>query len=554
MIAGQKARYAQGQNTQSVGVSAPVDGIIATGLFQGQSGGVADRGAGGPSAAIWLYNMVAAEYGCRVRQGSREFAINIPTSEGVGKGEVRCVMYYNSVIAGGSVDKIFACTDLGIYDVTNGGAGPHVQALEWPSQEGDAGWSVALNYTNVAGAHYLLVCDEANGYWIYDGAVWQAGTFTGGPSAPDPADLVHITEWNGRIWFVEKNTARAWFLDPLALEGDITALDVGSRFKDGGHLVQCSTWSLDDGAGMDDKFVMISSAGDVLVWAGLDPTTASDLTLVGRWSVGSVPEGRRVLSDWGGDVAILSTQGVITLTALLSGTSTLSSEKFLTQNISQYVRGVMEDTLDFYGWSMEQVPRQGIVIFSVPNGSKFSGGLPIQFVLDTSTSSWSMFRGLDMLSMSRYGSEFLFGTSDNRLMLHTGTLDNVPLGGQTGEAVSFSILTHYSGLGQASIWKRPQYIRPYWVGSQQPTFNIQIRFDFDIEELRKSPAYLPKDLSQWDSAIWDNALWEGTAQSYLETIGLNGMGRHMAIAVRGNSVADLTLVGFDIMYDTGGMM
>ena len=552
MIAGQKARNPQGQNTQSVGVPAPVDGIVATGLFQGTggSGGNIAEGEKGPASAIWLYNMVAAEFGCRVRAGSRDFATNIPSSGGV--GQVRATLFFNSVISGGANDKIFACTDLGIYDVTAGGIGPHAQVLEWPNQEGAAGWCVALNYTNVGGSHFLLVCDEDNGYYIYDGATWSQGTFTG-DDQPNPADLVHLTEWNGRIWFVEKNTARAWFLDPLALGGDITPMDVGNRFKDGGHLVQSSTWTLDDGAGMDDKFIMISSAGDVLVWAGIDPTVASDLTLVGRWTVGAVPQGRRVMSDWGGDVAILSTQGVITITALLSGTSSLDPDQYLSKNISQYVRAEMRRTLNQYGWAMEQVPTQGISIFSVP---QVEGGstAPIQFVLDTSTSSWSMFRGLDMVSMTRFDGEFLFGTSDGKIQLHTGTLDDIGLDGVSGEAIAFSLLTHYSGLGNAAQWKRPQFIRPYWVGAQQPVFNIQIRFDFDTEELNQGPAYLPKTLSQWDTAIWDTDVWEGTAQSYLETIGVNGMGRHLAIAIRGNATNDLSYVGADVMYDQGGLL
>ena len=155
-----------------------------------------------------------------------------------------------------------------------------------------------VNYTNVAGDHFLLIADEANGYYIFDGTVWAAGTFTGSPK-PLATDLVHLTEWQGRIWFVERDTARAWFLDPLALTGDITPMDVGSRFKKGGHLVQNGTWTLDDGAGMNDRFVQVSSSGDVLVWQGTNPATAADISLLGRWYVGKVPEGRRVMSDWG---------------------------------------------------------------------------------------------------------------------------------------------------------------------------------------------------------------------------------------------------------------
>jgi len=547
-------RKAQGQATNSVGVPAPIKGIVATGLFGGHSASA--EGDTGVDSAIWLYNLIAGEYGVRVRQGSRETVTNIPDSEGP-NGDIRSIMFFNSIVAGGAADHVFAVTDMGIHDVTAGGAGPWVLGdlasdFIWPNQGGNAGWATALNYTNVGGDHFLLITDEDNGYWIFDGTEWTAGTFTGSPK-PDADKLVQIVEWNGRIWFVEKNSARAWFLDPLSLTGDITPMDVGSRFKEGGHLVQNSTWSLDSGDGMDDKFVMISSGGDVLVWEGIDPTTAADLVLVGRWAVGSVPEGRKVMSDWGGDVLIMSTSGLVTCSALLRGRADLDNNQFISKNISQYLRAEMAGSLNVYGWSLLQVPHQNITIVSVPTPPLVSRA-PIQFVLDTSSNAWSMFRDLDIRCQVQSGHTYLFGTSNGRIMSMEGTTDEILLDGSSSKAITFSMLTHYSGLGMAANWKRPQWIRPYWIGSAQPVFSVQIRYDFDLTELLNSPPFVELDVATWDSAIWDNALWAGNAQSYLETIGVNGMGRHIAVAYRGEATNELTYVGADIMFDRGGLL
>jgi hypothetical protein len=552
----------QKQRTESAGITAPLKGIIATGAYQGGGLGVGAEGSGaaaegdmGVESAIWLYNMIPGEYGCRIRPGSRDFAIDIPDSFGP-NGEVRTILYYNSIISGVIQDHIFAVTDQGIHDITAGGAGPWdlTGASEqiWPNQAGPAGWCTSLNYTNVAGDHWLLLCDEANGYWIFDGTAWATGTFTGSPT-PLAANLVQIVEWNGRIWFVERDTARAWFLDPLALEGTITPMDVGNRLKDGGHLVQISTWTVDDGDGIDDKMVMISAAGDVLVWQGIDPTTAADLLLVGRWTVGTVPEGRKLMSDWGGDVLILSTAGLITVSALMSGVSTLNNEKYLSRNINQYIRLEMRNSLEQFGWSIELVPSDGIAIVTIPQPTGTTRA-PIQFVLETTTNSWCMFRDLDMVCQTRVGAQLQFGTSDGRVMLLQGTLDNALLDGSSAEAIDFSMLTHYSGLGEASTWKRPQFIRPYWVGDSQPAFHIQVMFDFDLGEILTAPAYTETGLAEWDAAIWDADIWAGTAQSYLETIALSGMGRHLAVAIRGNSTNLLTYVGADVMFQKGGML
>ena len=536
-------RRAQPNLTSDVGIPAPVKGIIAAGLY----GGTADIG---PESAIWLFNMIPGEYGVTVRQGSREFATGLLDSAAQ-PADVRTVMYYNNITAGGGNDFAFAVTDAGIYDITGGGAGPFTLALTWPNQGGDAGWCSYMNYTNVNGDHFILVCDEANGYYIFDGTTWTQGTFIGNP-APNAVDLVQITEWQARIWFVERDTATAWFLDPLALEGQITPFDVGTRFKKGGHLVQNSSWTMDDGEGMDDKFVQISSSGDVLVWSGVDPTVSTDLLLVGRWFIGAVPEGRRVMSDWGGDVAIISTMGVVKISSLLRGDNALNSESHISANITRYIRAEMALVRDEFGWSMESDPASSISIISVPQRDESVP--PIQFVINTITKAWCMYRDLDMRSMDKNVTGFYFGTSDGRVMRTDSVADDISLDGLSAKAINFSFLTHYWHMEQPAIWKRPQFIRPSWIGSAQPIYSIAIEFDFSLEELPVAPVGSPVGGADWDDAEWDLNLWQGTAQRYFETKGLIGMGRHLAVAVRGNSSARLAYIGSDLIFDTGGSL
>ena len=133
----------QQQNTQPVGISAPINGIVATGVYIGAAA-TGGEGGIGTESAIWLYNMIAGEYGCRVRPGSRDFATNIPDSGGT-DGEIRTVMFYNSIVAGGGNDFIFAVTDLGIYDmrgwlVSRPVAGEHLgagsHAVLWNGRNG----------------------------------------------------------------------------------------------------------------------------------------------------------------------------------------------------------------------------------------------------------------------------------------------------------------------------------------------------------------------------------------------------------------------------------
>lgn len=532
-------------NAQTVPVPSPSKGIIAVdNLYQ--------SGPFGVESAIWLYNMIPGEYGCRVRPGSVEHAYNILDADGE-PGQVRTLALYNSTVEEGDLDVHMAFTDAGIYDVSNGGDVSANLIFPWPTPGGNAGWVSYVNYTNVNGDHFLLICDEVNGYYIYDGTDFTQGTFQGSP-APDPEDLVQVTEWQGRIWFVERNSARAWYLNPLELTGNIAELDVGSRFLKGGHLVQNSAWTLDDGSGLDDRFVMISSSGDILVWKGLDPDLATDFELVGRWFVGEVPAGRRVMSEWGGDITILSSTGIVRLSNLMSDDiSAIVKKSRVTYHISRYFRELFRASKSRYGWAMELAASEGIALVTIPDFA-IRDVNNTQIVLEANTGSWCMFRDLDMECMNESVLGFHFGTGDGRVMRLDGTSDDVSSENIDAHPIEFSLLTHYSNFNAPGIWKRPQFIRPQWLSNVDPTYGIQVRFDFDIGELHITPIAGDADTSRWNFSNWDEAIWGGTAQNYAEVVGSAGHGRNMAIAIKGSTTSSLTYLGCDLMYDQGGML
>ena len=535
------------QTSQAMAVPAPARGIIAVDSLYG-------TGNVGLDSAILLWNMVPGEYGCRLRRGSFELAYGLRSALG-DPGEVRTVVLYDSIEEGSASDKLFAFTDRGIYDITLGGDFSAIDpVLTWPVQGGDAGWAKTINYTNVGGDHYLLITDEENGYYIYDGLTFAQGTFTGSP-APDAAVLVDVTEWNGRIWFVERYSARAWYLNPLELTGNITELDVGNRFLKGGHLVQNTTWTLDDGAGMNDRLVQISSAGDILVWQGINPEDPSSLDLIGRWSIGEVPAGRRVMSDWGGDVTVLNNTGVTRLSFLMSDTvGSLKDSAWLTNNVDRYFRRYMRDLINEHGWGMELFPAEGLAVISVPD-SPLVTSQPVQFALEINSGTWCMFRDLDMACMDDNVKGFMFGSRDGRVMSMQGYADDAGSTEKEAKPINFSLLSHYSDLGMAAQWKRGQFIRPHWLATTDPIFDIKVVYDFKIDELLVSPiAETLSETGEWDLSLWDAAIWGGGAQDFQETLGAVGHGRHVGVALRGSASSGLSYLGADLIMDAGGLL
>ena len=259
------------------------------------------------------------------------------------------------------------------------------------------------------------------------------------------------------------------------------------------------------------------------------------------------------MSDWGGDVTILSSLGVTLISSLLSSDTTLVGDAFLTYNITRYIRAEMDKTVDEFGWSIELVPTEGVAVITVPK-PPFTSREPIQFVVNTITDAWCMFRGLDMVCQEKNNTGYYFGTHDGRAMKYEGAVDNANLAGDSSLPINFSMLTHYTNLGSAGTWKRPQFIRPSWVAATEPVYNVQMRYDHDISELGISPPFTTHDIALWDQAIWDRDVWAGTAQSYLETVGVDGMGRYLAVAIRGEATVETSYIGADLMLDSGGLL
>ncbi|HZH06912.1 MAG TPA: hypothetical protein VEY69_09580, partial [Lautropia sp.] len=260
---------------------------LSEGVIAAPIGGINTISAGGAMPAtdcIQAVNLIAAEYGLRTRLGSREWCTGL---DAVGNLEVRSILPFTGSAKNGAADRLFACTTSGIWNVSSSSAAP-LLVLAFSTQSGEAGFGVSHGMVTSAG-HFLLYCDEENGYHVYSessgtwakvtmgtaaGQVAAAASTT--PASVDPANFVYVTVFKNRVFFVEKNSARAWYLPAGAVFGGGTTfgvqpLNLGQVFKAGGPLVGLWNWTLDAGAGLDDQLVAVSGGGDVAIYAGTDP-------------------------------------------------------------------------------------------------------------------------------------------------------------------------------------------------------------------------------------------------------------------------------------------
>jgi hypothetical protein len=59
----------------------------------------------------------------------------------------------------------------------------------------------------------------------------------------------------------------------------------------------------------------------------------------------------------------------------------------------------------------------------------------------------------------------------------------------------------------------------------------------------------------WDTGVWNTATWgSGASTAWGSATGGDGIGRSLAVAIRGSSTAPTVLISTDVMWNTGGML
>ncbi len=521
----------QRQTTATVFLPAPVRGINAI-------GGIASMV---PEDCIYAFNMYSGQYGLKVREGYRLWA------ENVGVGGIRTIIPYVGTAA--TDNRLFAAASNGIYDVTTGT--PVLKYL-FLAEDDTSGYGVWTTIITSAGK-FILYTDESYGYFVYTESTdtWTKIAMGGGGSeinGVDPATFCFVMIWKSRVWFIQRNTGLAWYLTTGSLYGTATSFTFGTKFKYGGNLQALYNWTVDGGEGVDDYLVAVSEGGDVTAYKGTDPSSASTFDQRGLWYIGPPPAGRRIGGSFGGELFLLSSYGLIPASKLLSGQIIQESATTLSARITPLVNAQMRATRNELGWEVRLLPEQNLLAINTPK----RGSLPyMQFMQAIDTKSWSVFRDIPYYTGDAWDGQFYIGTTDGRVIIHTGNSDNADTSGADGVEIEWSILTSFQDHGLPGMYRIPQFIRPVFIGQQAPEFFVQAVFDYNLLEVVGTPESTTPFSGSWDVAVWDEAVWGGQFLTSDTLHGAGGIGRAIAVALKGVSVAEITLVRFDLMFSAG---
>jgi hypothetical protein len=273
----------------------------------------------------------------------------------------------------------------------------------------------------------------------------------------------------------------------------------------------------------------------------------------GWWYIGDMMEGRRQADDMGGELLIITSYGVIQASKLIAGMPLTDAQASISFKINPRLAGLINRGVVQRGWQIVLSPIDQMILLLTP---KELSQPYTQFCYNTQTRAWSQFVGVPINTASVFHRELYLGDLDNRIYVFAGAVDHVMLedDGETAQPIEWESLTSFQGYNQPARFKRVQFLRPMFIGQATPLYTTQARYDFNLSQPPGSPPYTPPTSGAWDTSIWDIAFWGGSYIVDQPPIGGDGLGRYVAVYMRGRSGAETTHIGTDVMFDMGGIL
>jgi len=461
--------------------------------------------------ALILDNWFPGTQSVSVRGGSIEKSIGLAAT-----GET--LLSYN----GRASKKLFAAADSVIYDVDS------ITPVSVVTGKSNARWD-SINFGN-NGAEYLVCVNGEDLPLFYNGSTWAqsdglsyATAMTDALSlltAPIGHQFTQVNAWKNRLYFVEKNSMRCWYLGTQAIGGALAPLDFSGVAKLGGTLIATTTVTTSAGLTLDDYFCAITSEGECLVYRGTDPSDAAKFALVGNYRVGrpiangSDKQGGRWLCKYSSDIVGITADGFTTLQAALNA-DVVAQQRTINDKIVNTVTQAVTTHADKFGWQIILAPMQNKLIINVPTSELLES---YQYVMNTITGAWTKFTGWNATCFKYHDDKIycIIGTSVYQVDIEALN-DFYPADGSNhGTVIEAYCKTAFIYFGGRNYVKMYKMARPllYSTTDVSPIFNINVNL---IDEPISGEVVLYEgDPTYWDISEWasDDPLDDGPLVGY----------------------------------------
>jgi hypothetical protein len=407
----------------------------------------------------------------------------------------------------------------------------------------------SVNFITSGGA-FRWMCNGDDTPQVFDGATLAPTVITG----VTPADMIDVTIYKSRLWTVLRDSTEAAYLPLDSIQGVATVFDVGTYFRNGGYLLTIGTWSTDTNDGPNEFIAFISQYGDVAIFQIGDPGDPAEVNYLGTSSI-STPIGRRCLCKIGSDLGIITIDGVLPLSRILSYDKAALIGASITKNIRQAMTNSAREYGANFGWQLISYPRNTMAILNVPLVENTTQD---QYVMNTITGAWARFEGQNGSCWEVFEDRAYFGGNDGIVRLADES------SGDQNQTLSADMRPAFNYYGERGREKRWTMIRPnITIDTTFPVLpQMGLNVDFsDNAEMSPVEFDTGSAIALWNDAEWDDAQWPGSS-TQANWFSIGGLGYCASIRMTVEipwtedlvAARELKLNGFDIIYAYGAFI
>ena len=492
--------------------------------------------------AVFLDNFFPRASDVMLRPGSALLATIPADTEPGSPHNIRSLLSFK---AANGAAKLFAGANDGIYDVTAGGTIGAVSSVATNSE-----WQ-SVNITT-AGGSFLWCCNGVDKSRYFDGAAWTVLDTLSTPALTGvtSANITNVSLFKSRLFFTVKDSLSFWYLPVNSVAGAALEFPLGALFRRGGYLVATDAWTLDGGNGPEDYFAAVTSEGEVAVYTGTDPSSASAWSLKGIYYVGK-PLSRRCLVKVGGDLCLLTVQGLYPLSkALLS--AQVDRRSAISDKISRAWVDYTGQFGSLFGWQPILFPEATMLLVNVPVLVRhdLNAVYSYQFVMNTQTGAWCRFAGLAAEVWAVHDGKLYFAIHNKVYQGWTGQDDHgLPIEGRAKSA-----FTYPAGRGNLTHVK---LLRPIVTASAAIKLQMGVDVDYDESSLAGGSAIsYAQSVAKWDVAKWDEVYWSSGTMTVAKWRTVSHKpGRAVSLRLRLISKGvTMTWIATDLILQRGGLL
>ena len=481
-----------------------------------------------PTDAVQLENYFPGVSNVVLRGGYVKHATGFPD-------DVETLMTYS----GGTADELWAISDGKIYNATSAGA---IGAAAVSSLT-NSKWE----YVNVttSGGSFMYIANGVNTPYLYNGTTWTSitGISTPAITGVTTTTLNNPTLFKNRVWFIQKDTLKAWYLPTSSVGGAAQVLDLSSVARLGGVLVAMASWTIDAGYGVDDNLVFVTDKGEVIVYRGTDPSSASTWALIGVWILGA-PIGNRCLMKYGGDLLILTLDGLVPFASALQS-SRLDPNIALSDKIQGAFATAAATYRANFGWCMLYNPKNNALIVNIP----VREGGQEQFVMNNITKAWCKFTGWNAFHFGLLDDTPYFGAAT--FVAKAWTADSTGYIDDTNN-INGKILQAFNYFETRGVQKIFTRARPSIFSNGTPSVRVGINVDFNISDNVAPVSFSTPLTALWDTALWGTAVWGSDLEIQNNWQGVTGVGYCGSIQFQSSSnKLAIQWASTDVVYQLG---